>query len=102
MASNLKHRVITDLQKDMPASGFLSEYLNWMRSENPRGSDTLEADIIETFTSKEGLRVLKLFEKAILYRPIPDGSEDRALRESNAVRNFVLEIRRIVSNGPDT
>ena len=99
MSNNLKRKALEDLKKDMPSGGFLGEYLNWMRTENPRGSETLEADLIETFTSEEGLRVLKLFEKAILYCPIPDGSEDRALREINAVRNFVLEIRRIVSNG---
>lgn len=99
MNSRHKDKLVGDMREEMPVHGFLGGYLAWMRAENPRGSDSLEADLIETFSSEEGLRVLKLFEKSVLYRPTPDGSDDRALREANAVRNFVFEIRRIVSHG---
>lgn len=97
--SSHKDKALADMRKEMSVSGPLTGYLAQMRTENPQGADGLEADLIKVFTSDEGLRVLKLFEKSILYRSIPDGSEDRALREANALRNHVLEIRRIVSHG---
>lgn len=79
--------------------GFIGRYLSYMRSENSEGAETLEADIVETFTTDEGLRVLIMLEKAVLLSSIPDGADDRALREKNAVANFVLEIRRLVAHG---
>lgn len=83
----------------MPAPGFLQEYLAWMRSENPAGADRLEDDLRTVFTTDEGLRVLKLFEKSTVKRPLSNGAPDSALREINAVRNFILEIERIVAHG---
>lgn len=89
----------SDMQNEAPTHSMLSVYLNWMRSENPESAASLEADMAETFTTEQGLRVLKLLEKSVLFAGIPNGSSDSALREANAVRNFVLEIRRFVARG---
>ena len=88
-----------DLQKELPSNGFLHLYLNMMRNENAEGAEELMADVIDIFSTEEGLRVLKLFEKSVLHTGVPNGSSDGALRELNAVRNFVLEIRNIVAHG---
>ncbi|MFY0633677.1 MAG: hypothetical protein JXQ91_07690 [Vannielia sp.] len=81
----------------------LDDYLNFVRSnlgeEGPETADALIVDIHDTFTSEAGLRVLKLMEKAVLHAPQPLGSPDSALREMNAIRNFVLNLRRIVAHG---
>ena len=100
--SSARKKFTEDMRREMPSLGFIGDYLNWIRNEDPVASDRLEADLVATFTSPEGLRVLKLFEKSILYRPIPDGVSDCALREANAVRNLILEIRRLVSNAETT
>lgn len=84
------------------AHSHLGAYLNWMRSDGDEGAakaESLTADLIETFGTDEGLRTLILFEKAVLMAAVPNGAPDGALREINAVRNFVLEIRRLVANG---
>lgn len=90
------------MRGERSTGGFISRYLSWMRSEGdegPAASDSLADDIARTFSTDEGLRVLILLEKAVLLSSLPDGSDDRALRETNAVRNFVLEIRRYVTHG---
>lgn len=91
-----------DRMKQDPApygsKGFVTEYLAEMRKRSPEGAEVLEADIIEIFSSEAGLRVLKLFENSILFRSIPIEESDRALRSHNAVRQFVLELRRIVAH----
>jgi hypothetical protein len=92
-------RVKADMRLNQSNTSFVQRYLMWLRSENPDGADLLEADLIEVFTTEKGLRVLKMLEKSVLKSPCPDGSDDRALREKNAVMNFVLDIERIVSNG---
>tara|TARA_R110000796_G_scaffold15155_3_gene48693 strand:+ start:329 stop:637 length:309 start_codon:yes stop_codon:yes gene_type:complete len=82
--------------------GSIGRYLAWMRNEGddgPGAAESLENDIAKVFSTDEGLRVLILMEKAILLSSVPDGADDRALRETNAVRNFVLEIRRYVTHG---
>lgn len=99
MTNQAKHKLLADLRKEMPAPGFLSSYLAWMRTENPEGADLLEADLAEIFSDEKGLRVLKLMEKSILNRVEKLGASDSALREINAVRNFVAEIRRYVAHG---
>lgn len=73
-------------------------YLAAMDARNPEGADALRADIAEAFSTDAGVRVLILLEHAVLKSAIPNGSSDSALREANAVRNFVLEIRRIIAN----
>jgi hypothetical protein len=95
----LKSRFLQDMQDSTPVQSYLTPHLAWMRQENPEGAEQLTADVIETFTTPEGLRVLKLMEKSVLFAGVSNGAPDSALREINAVRNFVLEIRRIVSNG---
>ena len=92
-------KFIKSMQGEAPVQSYISAHLNWMRGENPDGAENLHADIMETFTSEGGLRVLKLMEKSVLFAGVPNGAPDSALREINAVRNFVLEIRRLVSNG---
>ena len=94
-----KDKFLADMRREAPVHSILGIYLNWMRSEDPAMTDSLEADMIEVFSGDAGLRVLKLLEKSVLFAGIPNGAHDSALREANAVRNFVLEIRRIVSNG---
>ena len=80
----------------------ITEYLNWMRSQGDEGAeaaDLLHADIQETFKSETGLRVLILMEKSVNNRVLPDGSSEGALREHNAIRNFVHDLRRNVAHG---
>lgn len=98
----VRDRLFADMRREGPTQGYLSAYLTWVRQEQPESAEFLEADLIETFSTEEGLRVLKLFEKSVLSVALPGGADDRALRELNAVRNFVLEIRRIVSHGAST
>lgn len=91
------------MREERSVSGRLASYLSWVSSEGgkdgPDLREKLEADLIETFSTEAGLRTLILLEKALLLSSVPDGADDRALREANAVRNFVLEIRRYVANG---
>lgn len=94
-----KARMMAEMKQEAPVQAHIGTYLNWLRAENAAGADSLEADIVETFTTETGLRVLKLMEKSVLYAGVPNGAPESALREVNAVRNFVLEIRRLVSNG---
>jgi hypothetical protein len=90
--------MIRDMRMDRPAHSLLTGYIGFVRSQDPEAAQRLEADLVETFTTDEGLRVLKLFEKAVLLTGVQNGTPDSALREMNAVRNFVLEIRRLVSH----
>lgn len=99
MPKNLRNKVMEGMRAEMPAQGPITKYLAWMRTENPSGADSLEADVIETFSSPEGLRVLKLLEKSVLKTAEPLGSPASALLEANAMRILTLEIRRIVSHG---
>ena len=99
MRSKARSAVLSNMRQNVSAPGYVSRYLAVMRRENPEGAELLESDIVKVFHSEEGLRVLKLLEKSTLKTSVPDGSDDRALRESNAVRNFVLELERIVSHG---
>lgn len=99
MNKSIRKKVLEDMRKERPVRSGLSDYLHWMREENPEGAEALEDDLRTVFRTEEGLRVLKLLEKSTLYQGIPNGSPDSALRESNAVRNFILEIRRYVAHG---
>ncbi len=99
MSNKAKAKFLSDMREEGPVQSYLAAHLNWMRDENADGAEQLHADIIETFTTDAGLRVLKLMEKSVLFAGAPNGSSDSALREMNAVRNFVLEIRRLVSHG---
>lgn len=100
--NNSAKKFIKDMQQEAPAHSQLGQYLAWLRAQGTEGAEAaeiLEADLQETFRTDAGLRVLKLFEKSVLLQPVPNGSSDGALRESNAVRNFIHELRRIVSHG---
>jgi hypothetical protein len=94
-----RDKFLADMRREAPTDSMLGVYLRWMRGEDPILAATLEADVIEVFSDEAGLRVMKLLEKSVLFAGIPNGAPDGALREANAVRNFVLEIRRIVSHG---
>lgn len=98
-AANPKAAMQSDMRAEQHAHSFLGRHLNWLRDQDPAISESLTVDLVECFTTDQGLRVLKLFEKSVLHYAAPDGSSDSALREINAVRNFVLEIRRLVGNG---
>jgi hypothetical protein len=100
--SSVKDRYLKSMRNEQFHHSPLGRYLTWMRQNGENGAEDakgLEADIIETFTTDAGLRVLKLFEKSTLFSAMPNGTSDGALREENAVRNFILELRRLVSNG---
>lgn len=88
-----------DMSREVSRPGFIGRYLSDFRAKNAEGADSLEADIAELFSSEMGLRVLILLEKSTLFVGAPDGAPDSALREHNAVRNLVLEIRRYVAHG---
>jgi hypothetical protein len=101
----VRHRsnYLKSVQKDPVAPlSQIGRYLNEVRSMGQEGAEAaalIEADLIETFTSETGLRVLIMLEKAVLHVALPPGSSEGALREINAQRNLVLEIRRLVANG---
>ena len=94
-----RSRYLKSMREAPPAQSSLGKYLAWMGQENPDGAEKLTNDLTQVFTTEEGLRVLKMMENSVLLAGVPDGAPDSALREMNAVRNFVLEIRRIVSHG---
>lgn len=99
--ADAKRKYIDRMKQDMSpigSKGFITEYLAAMRQANPEGADLLEADLVEILSSEKGLRVLKLLENSVLLRSIPVEASGRALRSHNAVRQFVLEIRRIVAH----
>lgn len=79
----------------------LTMHLTQLRAskEGSETADLLEADLIEAFTTESGLRALMLLEKSVLCAGVPNGASESALREMNAVRNFVFDIRRIVAHG---
>lgn len=95
-----RDKYLRGMQADPIANSPLGAYINHLRTteEGSAAADQLEADLYITFTSESGLRVLRLLEKSVLLSSIPNGSSEGALRENNAVRNFVHEIRRLVSN----
>jgi hypothetical protein len=98
---DLRNRHRNDAAGDVSRMSFIGRHLMVM-SETPEGAESAEIlrnDIAELFGTERGLRVLTLFEKSVLYHSVEDGSDERALRESNAVRNFILEIRRIYAHG---
>ena len=99
----MRSKYIKSIQRDPVAPlSLIGRYLNDIRGMGQDGAEmvaSLEADLIETFTTETGLRVLVMLEKAVLHVALPPGSSEGALRESNAQRNLVLEIRRIVANG---
>lgn len=90
---------LSDIKKEKSYPGLIGGYLAWFRQNDPEAAASLEADIIQTFTSEEGLRVLKLLEKAVLMVALDQDASVGALQQLNANRNLVLEIRRIVANG---
>lgn len=96
-----QEQYLSDMRTPLKPMSPLGNYLLHLKGDSPEGAelaDLLEADLIETFTTESGLRVLRLLEKSILLSSQPNGAPEGALRETNAVRNFVLELRRIVSN----
>lgn len=90
-------RFLREMQAD-PAKVQVPDLTTYLAGRSPEERDSLMADIAETFTSETGLRVLKLMEKAILIAALPASASESALREHNATKRFVLEIRRIVAN----
>jgi len=99
---NSKERYIGGMRGEQAPSSQLSAHLAWIASQGEDGSavaSELRNTLVKTFTTDEGVKALMLMEKSVLLAGVPNGSSDGALREMNAVRNFVLDIRRIVSNG---
>lgn len=95
-----KDRYLAGMRNDRIVLSPLSEYLTHVETVPgaEKTADQLRAIIADTFTSEIGIKALMLFEKAALNAVVPNGGSESALRETNAVRNFVADIRRIVSN----
>ncbi len=94
-----KQKLMKRMQREKSSPSELTRYLAFIRQEYPEEAEQLEADLIQLFTSELGVKVLILLTKATVEMSVPNGADDRALREINAVRNFVLDIRRIVAHG---
>lgn len=80
----------------------ITAYLNHLRGEGPDGvemAEELTAIMVDLFQTENGIKFLIMLEKAVLLSGISNGMSDSALRERNAVRNFVLNLRSIVANG---
>lgn len=91
---------LTDsVRKERPAYGYITDYLVWMRSENAEGAEALEDMMADLLSSENGIRFLILLEKSVLHHTVPLDASDGALRELNAVRHLVTEIRRYATNG---
>lgn len=101
--SNMIAKKRARMREERSATGQIASYLAWMSAEGgdkgPEIVQQLEADLMETFSTEAGIRTLIMLEKAILLSSVANGVDDRALREANAVRNFVLELRRYVAHG---
>lgn len=100
--NKLRQRMIERMKDELPSDSPLGKYLMHLKKsggDGPAAAEELMGILVDTFTTENGLKTLILFEKAVLLAALPNGSPDGALRENNAVRNFVLEIRRIVANG---
>lgn len=98
-AGKARATFLSGMRDEMPVQSFVRAYLSWMSAENAHAADGLLKDLVATFSTDSGLRVLKLLEKSVLLAGVPNGASDGALREMNAVRNFVIEIRGLVANG---
>lgn len=97
-AKDAAARFLRDMRKDGEPRSVpsLVSYLAYFE-ENER--EQLIADFQETFTTETGLRCLMAMEKAILMVSFNAHISDGALREWKGARDFVLELRRLVSNG---
>lgn len=87
------------VDREYSPPGRLNEYLAQLRLDNPEGAESLMDDLKKTFSTEEGLRVLLLFEKSIFFRANPVECSDRALQHDNSLRNFHLELRRLITHG---
>ena len=89
-------------QHDHLATSPLTAHLNYIGSTGDDGADLAE-DMRDTvrrlFATDDVLKVLMLLERSVLVSSVPNGAPESALREMNATRNFVLDLRRIASNG---
>ena len=98
-----RSKYIKGMQADpVSPTSQVGHYLNSLRGmgqEQAESADLMVADLIETFTTESGLRVLLMLEKSVLHVALPPGSSEGALREINAQRNLVLELRRLVAYG---
>lgn len=92
-------RKIDDMQLEIGKPSYIGKYLAALRDNNPDGAEQLARDIYDIFSTEQGLRVLILFEKAVLHLGMPEGADPRALQEWNGARNFNLELRRLVAHG---
>ena len=94
-------RYLKGMTESLPkGSGALSGYIAELSNISPDLSDQALEITHNALTSDNGLKLLKLLENSILLSSPPNGVSDSALREMNAVRNFVLELRRLATNGP--
>lgn len=87
-------------EHDHVAMSPLTAHLNYLRNtdEGAAIADELTATLRKCFATDDGIKSLMLLEKSVLVSCVPNGSSDSALREMNAARNLVLDLRRIASN----
>lgn len=82
-----------------PVHSPLSAHLAHLQAKNPKGAAQIRAIIIDLFTSDNGLKFMNLLDIAVLQISLEPGVSDSALRELNAQRNFVNDLRRIIAYG---
>ena len=87
------------MQDEFGPSSYVGRYLQALRKVNPAGADSLEADIVDVFSTEKGMRVMTMLEKAVLLVGTPEGISDCALREWHGARNLILEMRRLLAHG---
>lgn len=93
---------LSRMRDEIPGDGPITDYLRVLRAqgdESASSAEELTKIIVRLFQSSDGIKFLILLEKAVLLSGPPNGCSDSALREANAVRNFVTDLRRIVAHG---
>lgn len=76
----------------------ISLFLAKMAEDQPKEAELLRQDIQQIFGTEQGARVLILLKNAVLMASLPAEASDRALREHNAQKTLINDLRRIVAN----
>lgn len=78
--------------RDSRVVGPVTEYLRNLLIEDPAEHDRAVQAVRALLNMPEGAMLLELLEKAVLYRSLPAGVLDGALREHNGQATLTLEI----------
>lgn len=94
-----------ELPRRLSEPGPLLEYIAHLQRsgapEHRRLALEIQTAVKECLTSRGGVILLELLDKAILERSIPIGADPRALDAINAQSFIALDLRRIASNETD-